>query len=86
MGMSRGRVGYVQGEGRWVCPGEGDGYVQGEGGGYSRPYGIPPLLLTPSGGHQNTHGWQVGGTHPTGMLSCYMLHTDTYTTNFVVDS
>ena len=25
---------------------------------------------TPSGGHQNTHGWQAGDTHPTGTLSC----------------
>ena len=32
--------------------------------------GYPPLVLTPSGGHQNTYGWQVGGMHPTGMLSC----------------
>ena len=30
----------------------------------------PPPALTPSGGHQNTYGWQAGGTHPTGMLSC----------------
>ena len=29
----------------------------------------PPLVLTPSGDHQNTYGWQVGGTYPTGMLS-----------------
>ena len=27
-------------------------------------------LLTPSGGHQNMYGWQVGGGYPTGMLSC----------------
>ena len=38
--------------------------TQGESGGYS------PLLLTPSGGHQNMYGWQAGGTHPTEMLSC----------------
>ena len=30
-----------------------------------------PLVLTPSDGHQNTYGWQVDGTHPTGMLSCF---------------
>ena len=28
-------------------------------------------LLTPSGGHQNTYGWQAVSTHPTVMLSCY---------------
>ena len=27
------------------------------------------LLLTSSGGHQNTYGYQAGGKHPTGMLS-----------------
>ena len=36
--------------------------------------GIPhtrdtPPLLTPSGGH-HVCGWQAGGTHSTGMLSC----------------
>ena len=31
---------------------------------------IPPLL-TPSGSHQNMHGWQVGNRHPTGMPSCF---------------
>ena len=29
-----------------------------------------PTLLISSGGHQNMYGWQAGGTHPTGMLSC----------------
>ena len=38
-------------------------------GGYSR--GTP----TPSGSH-HTHGHQAGGTHPTGMLSCFLC-TDT---------
>ena len=34
--------------------------------------GIPtPWVLTPSGGHHNTYSWQTGGTHPTGMLSCF---------------
>ena len=28
------------------------------------------FLLVTSGGHQSTYSWQVGGTHPTGMLSC----------------
>ena len=32
----------------------------------------PPLVLTSSGGHWNTYGWQVGGTHPIGMLSCFL--------------
>ena len=27
------------------------------------------MVLTSSGGHQNTYVWQAGGTHPTGMLS-----------------
>ena len=31
----------------------------------------PSLVLTPSGGHRNTYGWQASGTLPTGMLSCY---------------
>ena len=22
--------------------------------------------------HKNTYGWQVGGTHPAGMLSCFI--------------
>ena len=33
-----------------------------------------PLVLT-SGG-RSSYGWQVGGTHPTGILSCYMLFSD----------
>ena len=33
---------------------------------------IPPPVLTASGGHQNTYGWQAGGTYPTGMLSCWL--------------
>ena len=53
-------------------------YVQ-RGGVYPRSHGIPtpldmgygiPLVLTPSGGHQNRCSLQAGGTHPTGMLSC----------------
>ena len=35
--------------------------------------GTHPLLLTPTGGHQNMYGWQAGGTHPTGVLSCFKL-------------
>ena len=30
-------------------------------------------VLTPSDGQKNTYGWQAGGTHPTGMLSCSIL-------------
>ena len=30
-------------------------------------------ILTPSGSHHNTNIWQVGGTHPTGMFSCWIL-------------
>ena len=50
--------------GRWVPRGEysGDEYPTG--------VGTQPLLLTPSGSHQNMYGWRAGGTHPTGMLSC----------------
>ena len=32
-----------------------------------------PTVLTSRGGHKITYGWQVGSTHPTGMLSCFML-------------
>ena len=32
------------------------------------------MVLTSSGGHLNTYGWQAGGTHPTRMLSCYEGH------------
>ena len=39
-----------------------DGYVQ-RWVGMSRGW-------VPSGGH-HTYGWQAGGMHPTGMLSCY---------------
>ena len=31
---------------------------------------IPPMVLTPSSGHQITYGWQAGGTHPIGMHFC----------------
>ena len=31
------------------------------------------MVLTPSGGHRNTYGWQAGGTHPTEMLSCFII-------------
>ena len=44
------------------------------GGGYPRSHGIPtpsPPVLTPSGGKQNTYGWQAGGSHLTGMLLTY---------------
>ena len=33
----------------------------------------PPPPHTPSGGHRNTHGWQAGDMHPTGMLSCHFI-------------
>ena len=36
----------------------------------------PFPVLIPSGGHQNTYGWQAGGAHPPGMLSCHnYLHS-----------
>ena len=31
------------------------------------------MVLTPSGGHRNTYGWQAGGTHPTEMLSWFII-------------
>ena len=58
---------------------EGGSYIVGLGSGYTTlvynpPYmrpGIPTIpVLTPSGGHCNTYGWQVDSTHPIGMLSC----------------
>ena len=71
--MFRGGVG--------MSGGKRDGYVWG-GGGCIHParHGtwdtpprkgpwIPPVL-TPSGSHHNTYGWQADGTHPTEMLSC----------------
>ena len=30
-------------------------------------------MLTTSGGQQNTDGWQAGGTHSTGKISCYTV-------------
>ena len=35
-----------------------------------RPGDLLPVL-TSSGGHQNNYGWQAGGMHPIGMLSCF---------------
>ena len=32
-----------------------------------------PKVMTPSGGHQNMYTWQAGGTHPTGMLSYFVV-------------
>ena len=33
---------------------------------------LPPPVLTSSGGHRNTYGWQAGGLYPTGMQSCFL--------------
>ena len=33
---------------------------------------LPPQVLTPSGGHQNTYSLQAGGRYPTRMLSCLL--------------
>ena len=33
-----------------------------------------PSLLA-SSGHQSTRSWQTGGTHPTGLLSCWKLRS-----------
>ena len=63
------------------------GYVSGvsmsRDGGYPRFHGIPTPTpehetwhTPPSGGHQNTCGWQAGGMHPTGMLTCFILGLD----------
>ena len=63
----------------WVC--SSGGYIQGVGN--SRGMGIPvmgvgipegrgyppPLVLTPSGDHQNTYGRQVGGI----LLECFLF-------------
>ena len=38
---------------------------------------LPPVL-TPSGDHHNKSGWQAGGTHPTGMRSCFTGVNDTW--------
>ena len=57
-GLSGGDMSRVESE---LCPGVG-GYTMGPE--------INPPVLTPSGGHQNTYGWQADGTHPTGMFSC----------------
>ena len=73
-----GQEGTVQGQG------VGLGYrKQGIGnrvGGRGRPilypsghgiYTLPlPMVLTSSGSHKSTYDYQVGNTHPTGMLSC----------------
>ena len=34
---------------------------------------LPQPVLKSSGGHRNMYSWQMGGTHPIGMLSCYYL-------------
>ena len=36
-------------------------------------YTLPHPVLTSGGGHRNTHVWQAGGTHITGMLSCFRI-------------
>ena len=36
------------------------------------PTPSPQLVLVPSGSHRNKYGWQVDGTHPSGMLSCFV--------------
>ena len=65
MDMSRGNtkgVGTVGGAGGYVyapAPDMGPGIL------------TSPSVLTPSGGHHITYGWQAGAMHPTGMLSCY---------------
>ena len=63
-GLSGGDMSRVESE---FCPGVG-GYTMGPE--------INPPVLTPSGGHQNTYGWQADGTHPTGMFSCVNYGTD----------
>ena len=65
-------------EGRYA---RGQGWVYQKGWGgvgmYTHPQtwdlGYPPSVLTPSGVHHNAYICQVGGTHPTGMLSCYLF-------------
>ena len=52
---------------------KGKGYVQ-RGSWYvcGSTYTHPPVLTT-IGGQQNTYGWQAGGTHSTGKISCYSV-------------
>ena len=85
VGILEGRDGYTRGVGipeggggytRGQVYQMGVGIAEGRGGSmytHSPRPGIPtlhPLALTPSAGHQNTCGWQAGGTHPTGIISC----------------
>ena len=37
---------------------------------------VSVILSTISGGRRNTYGWQAGGTHPTGMLSCDIIYLE----------
>ena len=51
------------------------GVASREGGRYTQQVGIAtPMVLTSSGGHQNTYGWQAGGPYSTGMLSCFSYY------------
>ena len=43
----------------------------------------PPPVLT-SDGQQSTYGWKLGGTHPTGILSCYHLNLPTRLIHFQI--
>ena len=65
-----GGIGMSRGGG--VCPGGVKMGVGMYGGGYTMGPGIPPVL-TPSGYHQKTYGWQADGTHPTEMFSCSLM-------------
>ena len=66
--MSRGggmyRVGVGMSRRGWVCP---VGWV------YNGTWDTLTSTNTYSVSHQNTYGWQVGNTHPTGMLSFLYL-------------
>ena len=76
--------GGVSKRGVGVSQGGRSGYVWGEGTPGPIVYPSPSAhgtwenhththtqVLTPSEDHQNKCGWQAGGTHPNGMLSCW---------------
>ena len=76
-------LGWVGMSGRWVCP-AGVGMSRGMGmsrGGYVKGVGMSRGWVCPWGEyvwvsiswtwHTTGYGRQAGGTHPTGMLSCW---------------
>ena len=68
--------GYIQGVRGWVCPDGGyaqrGGYVQGYPPTYPLDKGPRGWIPTPPPGHMG-YSRQAGGTHPIGMLSCFVM-------------